>query len=114
VGEGGGFTSIDLACGSHTASALPDLANDRMLVYNGSSSGACENIDIIGIPLSNPAAAAVIRQEPTADHPCHDIGIIYNADAKKIGCAGGTGFEIFSLDRRTSGRRTRTRRRRRS
>ena len=92
------LTSIDLACGSHTASALPDLANDRLLVYNGSSSGACENVDIIGIPLSNPAAAAVIRQEPTADHPCHDIGIIYNAEAKKIGCAGGTGFEIFSLD----------------
>lgn len=26
------FTSIDLACGSHTASALPDLANGRLLV----------------------------------------------------------------------------------
>jgi hypothetical protein len=92
------LTSIDLACGSHTASMLPDLANGRLIVFNGSSSGTCENIDIIGIPLANPAAAAVIRQEPTADHPCHDIGIIYNAEAKKLGCAGGTGFEIFSLD----------------
>ncbi len=88
--------SIDLACGSHTASAVPDLANNRLLIYNGSSSGACENIDIIGVPLDNPAAAAVIRQEPTADHPCHDIGIILGS-AMKLGCAGGTGFEIFSL-----------------
>jgi hypothetical protein len=89
-------SSIDLACGSHTASAVPDLANNRLLVYNGSSSGACENIDIIGIPLNDPAAAAVVRQEPTADHPCHDIGIILGS-AMKLGCAGGTGFEIFSL-----------------
>ena len=88
--------SIDLACGSHTASAVPDLANNRLLIYNGSSSGACENIDIIGVPLDNPAGAAVIRQEPTADHPCHDIGIILGS-AMKLGCAGGTGFEIFSL-----------------
>ena len=88
--------SIDLACGSHTSSAVPDLANNRLLVYNGSSSGACENIDIIGVPLDNPAGAAVIRQEPTADHPCHDIGIILGS-AMKLGCAGGTGFEIFSL-----------------
>ena len=88
--------SIDLACGSHTASAVPDLANNRLLIYNGSSSGACENIDIIGVPLNNPAGAAVIRQEPTADHPCHDIGIILGS-AMKLGCAGGTGFEIFSL-----------------
>ena len=89
--------SIDLACGSHTASAVPDLANNRLIVFNGSSSGACENIDIIGVPLDNPAAAAVIRQEPTADHPCHDIGIILGS-AMKLGCAGGTGFEIFSLN----------------
>ena len=68
------LTSIDLACGSHTASMLPDLANGRLIVFNGSSSGTCENIDIIGIPLANPAAAAVIRQEPTADHPVTTSG----------------------------------------
>jgi hypothetical protein len=88
--------SVDLACGSHTASMVPDLANGRLIVYNGSSSGACENIDIVGIPLADPGAAAVIRQEPTADHPCHDIGVILGS-AMKLGCAGGPGFEIYSL-----------------
>jgi LVIVD repeat len=83
-------------CGSHTATAVPDPANGRLLVYNSSStSPACDWIDIITIPLNNPAGAAFVRREPSM-HTCHDIGVILG-DVMKAACAGGTGFRVFSL-----------------
>jgi len=52
-------------CGSHTASGVPDLANGRLLVYNSPSSGntACRGIDIVSVPLANPASASYLRFE---------------------------------------------------
>jgi hypothetical protein len=83
-------------CGSHTATGVPDLANNRLLVYNSSStSPACDWIDIISVPLDNPAGAAFLRREPSM-HTCHDIGVILG-DTMKAACAGGTGFRVFSL-----------------
>ena len=83
-------------CGSHTATAVPDRANDRLLVYNSSStSPACDWIDIISVPLDNPAAASFLRREPSM-HTCHDIGVILG-DVMKAACSGGTGFRLFSL-----------------
>jgi hypothetical protein len=83
-------------CGSHTATGVPDLANNRLLIYNSSStSPACDWIDIVSVPLSNPAGAAFLRREPSM-HTCHDIGVILG-DTMKAACAGGTGFRVFSL-----------------
>jgi LVIVD repeat len=83
-------------CGSHTATAVPDPANGRLLVYNSSStSPACDWIDIVSVPLSNPAGATFLRREPSM-HTCHDIGVILG-DVMKAACAGGTGFRVFSL-----------------
>ena len=83
-------------CGSHTATGVPDLANNRLLVYNSSStSPACDWIDIISVPLDNPAGAAFLRREPSM-HTCHDIGVILG-DTMKAACSGGTGFRVFSL-----------------
>jgi hypothetical protein len=83
-------------CGSHTATAVPDPANNRLLVYNSSStSPTCDWIDIISVPLSNPAGATFLRREPSM-HTCHDIGVILG-DVMKAACAGGTGFRVFSL-----------------
>jgi hypothetical protein len=83
-------------CGSHTATAVPDPANGRLLVYNSSStSPACDWIDIVSVPLANPAGAAFLRREPSM-HTCHDIGVILG-DVMKAACAGGTGFRVFSL-----------------
>jgi hypothetical protein len=93
--------SVDLPCGSHTATGVPDLANDRLLIYNGNSNGPCPWIDIVGIPLDNPAGAAFIRNEPS-DHTCHDIGVILG-DAMKAACAGGPGLRVFSLGGRDGG-----------
>jgi hypothetical protein len=88
---------VDLECGSHTQTMVPDLDNNRLLVYIGSSSGACAFFDIIEIPLDSPANAQAINQIETEEHPCHDIGVILG-DALKVGCAGGNSLAIYSLD----------------
>ena len=54
---------VDLACGSHTASGVPDVRNRRLMVYSTPSSGACDGIDIVEVPLSRPQEAEVLRFE---------------------------------------------------
>jgi hypothetical protein len=56
-------------CGSHTASGVPDLANDRLLIYNSPSSAApgCRGIDIVEVPLDDPASASYVRFLPSGD-----------------------------------------------
>jgi hypothetical protein len=88
--------SVDLACGSHTATGVPDLANNRLLIYNSPSSGACPGIDIVEVPLDDPASASFLRFEP-AGRACHDTGVILG-DALLAACAGGDGFTQWSLD----------------
>jgi hypothetical protein len=88
----------DLGCGSHTATGVPDLANDRLLVYNSSSAGGvCDFFEIVAVPLDDPGSAHLIRRVDSM-HTCHDIGVILG-DAKRLACAGGEGARIFSLDR---------------
>ena len=59
--------SVDLVQGSHTATGVPDLANNRLLVYNSASSGANPGIDIVEVPLNAPQNAALLRFEPSGD-----------------------------------------------
>lgn len=59
--------SVDLPQGSHTATGVPDLENDRLLVYNSASSGANPGLDIVEIPLADPASASFLRFEPSGD-----------------------------------------------
>jgi len=87
--------SVDLPCGSHTATGVPDKRNQRLLIYNGNSGLACPWIDIVEIPLRAPEDARWLRNEPS-DHTCHDIGVILGK-AMKAGCAGGPGVRVFSL-----------------
>jgi hypothetical protein len=87
----------DLGCGSHTATGAPDLANDRLLVYNSSSAGGvCDFFEVVEVPLDDPGSAGVINVVDSM-HTCHDIGVILG-DAKRLACAGGGGARIFSLD----------------
>ncbi len=89
---------IDLPCGSHTATGVPDPANDRLIVYSTPSNGNCDGIDVINIPLKNPAAAAYDHFEPAADLiACLDTGVILG-DVLRAACAGGQGFAVWSLD----------------
>jgi hypothetical protein len=88
--------SVDLACGSHTATGVPDLANNRLLIYNSPSSSSCPGIDIVEVPLDDPASSSFLRFEP-GGRPCHDTGVILG-DALLAACAGGDGFTTWSLD----------------
>jgi hypothetical protein len=83
-------------CGSHTATIVPDEANNRVLVYNGSSSGNCPFIDIVSIPLDNPNGWTLLRKEQTG-RSCHDIQV-FLGDVNRMVCSGGNGFTMFSLD----------------
>ena len=87
--------SVETPCGSHTATGVPDLANDRLLIYNNSSSNSCPGIDIIEVPLGDPASAAYIRFEP-ASRRCHDTGVILG-DAMLAACVGGDGYTMLDL-----------------
>lgn len=75
-------------CGSHTHTLVPDLANNRLLIYVSSypaSTGPLcvsphAKISIVAVPLDNPTSASVIAT-PTIDAPpyigvgCHDITV---------------------------------------
>jgi hypothetical protein len=88
------IASVETQCGSHTATLVPDKKNDRLVVYSNVSS-ECNFIDIIEIPLDDPAGASWIGSEPL-EHPCHDMGVILG-DVMQAACAGGDGFDQFSL-----------------
>jgi hypothetical protein len=95
--------SVDLACGSHTASGVPDLKNRRLIVYSTPSSGACDGVDVVEVPLSRPNEAEFLRFEFAGSNAttangfaCHDTGIILGR-AMKVACAGGVGFAVWSI-----------------
>ena len=90
--------SVDLpTCGSHTATGVPDPANNRLLVYNNPSAGTpqCTGFDIIEIPLDAPETASQIGDGVTG-RSCHDTAVILG-DAMKAMCSGGNGFTMMSL-----------------
>jgi hypothetical protein len=82
--------SLRLPCGSHTATAA-GVSGNRLIVYsNNSSASGCDGgpadgdfMDVIAVPLGNPAGAALIHREPLAGptNPAvtpgsHDTGVI--------------------------------------
>jgi hypothetical protein len=101
--------SVDLKCGSHTASGVPDLRNRRLLVYSTPSNAACEGIDVVEVPLSRPEESEALRFEfaDTAtgaenNFACHDTGVILGR-AMKAACAGGVGYAVWSLGGKDGG-----------
>jgi hypothetical protein len=115
---------VDLPCGSHTETLVPDLRNNRLLIYSNSSANTtfgspapgetpvhCRGIDIVEVPLDDPSDSSYLRFEPAGDpeapvehlHPCHDTGVILG-DADLVACAGsaseeeGPGVNVFSID----------------
>jgi hypothetical protein len=119
---------VDLLCGSHTETLVPDLANDRLLVYSNSSAGtflgggappdphtpdSCRGFDVVEVPLDAPEDAAFVRFVPAGDptenvemhHPCHDTAVILG-DVNMVACAGsgsvgnveGPGVAVFTID----------------
>src|SRR5206468_10305349 len=82
-------------CGSHTATLVPDIVGGAVYVYNSASSTLCPGIDIVRIPLDNPAGATFLHRVATG-RACHDTGVILGT-AMLAACAGGNGFTVLSL-----------------
>jgi hypothetical protein len=93
-------------CGSHTATLAPDLANNRVLIYNATSGGNallppglqdCDWVDIIQVPLANPGAASHLHREPLmGGHAAHDNGVILG-DVNKLAVASGHMSNVFDV-----------------
>jgi hypothetical protein len=87
----------NFGCGSHTATGVPDLDNNRLLVYSSASgpAGVCEGFDLIEIPLDDPAAASYVKLVE-GEMMCHDVGVILG-DVMKAACAGHHGLQVYDI-----------------
>jgi hypothetical protein len=93
-------------CGTHTLTAVPDLANNRLIIYNATSGGNnllppaernCDWIDIVQVPLDDPAAASHLRREPLmGGHAAHDNAVILG-DTNLLATASGHMSNIFDI-----------------
>jgi hypothetical protein len=93
-------------CGTHTLTLVPDLENDRAIIYNATSGGnallppadqACDWVDIIQVPLDDPGAASHVRREPLeGGHAAHDNGVILG-DVNKLAVASGHMSNVFDI-----------------
>jgi hypothetical protein len=109
------MASVDLRCGSHTATGVPDLKNRRLLVYSTPSQNnlqpLCHGIDIVEVPLSRPEESEFLRSEFAGRNQadafqfrCHDTAVILGR-ANKAACAGGIGYAVWSLGGKDGGSR---------
>jgi hypothetical protein len=94
--------SVETECGSHTATVAPDLAHKRLVVYNNVSSG-CDWIDIVEVPLRDPAGSSLIGMEPLEGPVaagvapgCHDMGVIQGR-ANLAACASADATNVFDI-----------------
>jgi hypothetical protein len=101
-----------LACGSHTTTAVPDLANGRLIIYNQTSvppspAGlpfppfpGCAFVSILEVPLDAPADARWLRDEPLQglepNHNPHDTGVILG-DVNLMAVAAHDMTHVFDI-----------------
>jgi hypothetical protein len=91
------LTSVELPCGSHTATGVPDPANNRLIVYNQASGGPCYFFDIVEVPLAAPDTARLLRQQSLeTEHGCHDSGVILG-EVNLMACASGSQANVFDI-----------------
>jgi len=84
-------------CGSHTATAVPDLEHNRLLIYNATSGGPCPFVSIIEVPLDDPASASFLRNEPLIEaDAAHDNGVILG-DANLLVSAAHSHANVFDI-----------------
>jgi hypothetical protein len=84
-------------CGSHTATGVPDLDDNRLLVYNNGSQPACPWMDIVSVPLDAPQTAGLLRTEPLVEAArCHDVGVILG-EVNLAVCAAGHAANVFDI-----------------
>jgi hypothetical protein len=89
--------SVEMPCGSHTATGVPNVENGRLLVYNQGAGGLCRFFDIVEVPLGNPSGAQLLRQEGVqGTSGCHDSSAILG-DANLLVCASGSEANVFDI-----------------
>ena len=106
--------SVELPCGSHTLTAAGASGGDLIVYSNNSSSGGCVDgtrlnddpvgdfMDVIAVPLANPAGAHLQRREPLAGPTtdvrtgCHDAGVILGS-VMKAACASADTINVWSI-----------------
>jgi hypothetical protein len=86
--------SVETVNGTHTLTAVPDLANNRLLVYSNASSG--NGFEVISVPLATPSAATLLRTE-AALGSCHDVQVFLGS-VNRVVCVGGAGTTVYSVD----------------
>jgi len=109
------LAAVALPCGSHTLT-VAGVTDGQLIVYsNNSSSAGCVDgtpandnpvgafMDVIGVPLDNPAGASLIRREPVAGPAdptvrtgCHDAGVI-RGSANLAVCASNDSVNVFDI-----------------
>jgi hypothetical protein len=88
---------VELACGSHTATGVPDVANGRLLVYSHTSGGPCFFFDVVEVPLNAPENARLVRQIPLeTEGACHDSGVILG-EVNLMACASHHEANVFDI-----------------
>jgi hypothetical protein len=109
--------SVELECGSHTATVAGVDGGDLIVYSNISSSTGCAGIpgnprdqddplgdfmDIIAVPLEDPAGARLIRREPLEGPAtdvrtgCHDAGVILGS-VNKAACASADTINVWDI-----------------
>lgn len=112
----GAHLGVELPCGSHTVTAA-GVDDGELIVYsNISSSSGCgvgldragqdalgDFMDVIAVPLDNPAGARLIHREPLAGPAdpavrtgCHDAGVILG-DVNRAACASADTINIWDI-----------------
>ena len=106
--------SVELPCGSHTATVAGVDDGDLIVYSNNSSSAGCVDgtraaddpegdfMDVIAVPLGNLAGASLIHREPLAGPTtdvrtgCHDVGVILG-DVNKAVCASADTINVWDI-----------------
>jgi hypothetical protein len=109
--------SVELECGSHTATVAGVHSGDLIVYSNISSSTGCAQapmnpralddplgdfMDVIAVPLDDPASASLIHREPLAGPTtdvrtgCHDAGVILG-DVNKAACAHADTINVWDI-----------------
>jgi hypothetical protein len=89
--------TVPVSGGSHTATAVPDLANNRLIVYNQTSGSTTPFISILEVPLDDPAATSVIGTVPLMEaDACHDSGVILG-NVNKLVCASHSHANVYDI-----------------
>jgi hypothetical protein len=108
--------ALELPCGSHTVTVAGVDGGDLIVYSNNSSSAGCgvglstaqqnalgDFMDIIAVPLANPAAASLIHREPLAGPTdpavrtgCHDAGVILGGINRAV-CASADTINVFDI-----------------